>query len=51
MRAVKDNAPQLLFAEHPDAYKSIDPVVASLEHADCAQRIASLLPFVTVKKD
>ena len=45
------DTPQLLFAEHPDAYKSIDPVVASLEHAGCARRIASVLPFVTVKKD
>lgn len=42
--------PQLLFAEHPDAYKPIDPIIAALEAEGCATRIAALVPFATFKK-
>lgn len=41
---------QLLFAEHPDAYKPIEPIIASLEAAGAARRVAALLPFATFKK-
>lgn len=41
---------QLLFAEHPDAYKPIDPVIASLEADGAARRVATLLPFATFKR-
>jgi release factor H-coupled RctB family protein len=40
----------LLYAEHPDVYKAIEPVVASLEAAGAAQRVAALSPLVTVKR-
>ncbi|HLT39537.1 MAG TPA: RtcB family protein [Enhygromyxa sp.] len=39
----------LLYEEHPDAYKSISPVIDSLEQAGAATRVASLEPLVTVK--
>lgn len=39
----------LLYEEHPDAYKAIDPVIDSLELAGAATRVASLEPLVTVK--
>lgn len=41
---------RLLFAEHPDAYKDIEPVVASLEDVGAATRVAALTPLVTVKR-
>ncbi len=41
---------ELLFAEHPRAYKTIEPIVASLEAAGLARRIAALEPVVTVKR-
>jgi release factor H-coupled RctB family protein len=41
---------QLLFAEHPSAYKPVTPVVDSLLEAGLARPVASLLPFVTVKR-
>ena len=41
---------QLLYEEHPEAYKDIDTVVASLEAVGAAERVASLLPMVTVKR-
>jgi release factor H-coupled RctB family protein len=40
----------LMYEEHPDAYKAIEPVVESLEHAEAAQRVAALVPLITVKK-
>lgn len=40
----------LLYAEHPDAYKAIEPVVAALEAAGAATRAAALTPMVTIKK-
>ncbi|MFT5686337.1 MAG: release factor H-coupled RctB family protein, partial [Myxococcota bacterium] len=40
----------LLYAEHPDAYKAIEPVIASLEAAGAARRMAALSPIVTVKR-
>lgn len=40
----------LMYEEHPDAYKPIGPVIASLEAAGLATRVASLLPLVTVKR-
>lgn len=40
----------LLFEEHPDAYKNIDDVVQSLEHAGAATRVAMLVPMLTVKR-
>ncbi len=39
----------LLYEEHPDAYKPIAPVIDSLEAAGAAIRVASLEPLVTVK--
>lgn len=39
----------LLYEEHPDAYKPIDPVIASLEVAGAATRVAELAPVMTVK--
>ena len=40
---------KLLYAEHPDAYKAIEPVVDALEAAGAAQRLAPLSPLLTVK--
>jgi release factor H-coupled RctB family protein len=42
--------PALLYEEHPDAYKPVEPVVASLEAAGAASRLVSLTPLVTVKR-
>jgi release factor H-coupled RctB family protein len=39
----------LLYEEHPDAYKAIDPVIDSLEVAGAATRVAELNPLLTVK--
>jgi release factor H-coupled RctB family protein len=41
--------PQALYAEHPDCYKPIEPVITALEAAGAARRVASVLPLVTVK--
>lgn len=41
---------ELLYEEHPDAYKDIEVVVESLEQAGAATRVAALLPLVTVKR-
>ncbi len=41
--------PDLLYEEHPDAYKAIEPVMASLEAHGLARRVASLSPAITVK--
>lgn len=41
--------PALLFEEHPDAYKAIEPVIAALEHHGLATRVAALVPVMTVK--
>jgi release factor H-coupled RctB family protein len=40
----------LMYEEHPDAYKPIEPVVKSLEQAEAAVRVAALVPLATVKK-
>jgi release factor H-coupled RctB family protein len=48
-RIVCDDA-DLLYEEHPDAYKPIEPVVASLVDEGLAIPIASLMPVVTVKQ-
>ncbi|MEM9453868.1 MAG: RtcB family protein [Myxococcota bacterium] len=42
--------PELLWEEHPDVYKPIEPVVVALEDAEVATRVASLMPVVTVKR-
>ncbi|MCC6553678.1 MAG: RtcB family protein [Polyangiaceae bacterium] len=42
--------PALLYEEHPDAYKPIEPVVASLVEAGLATPVAALSPVVTVKR-
>jgi hypothetical protein len=34
--------PELLYAEHPDAYKDVDPVIDALEAAGAARRVALL---------
>ena len=47
-RVICDNK-DLLYEEHPDAYKPIDPVIASLEAAGAATRVAELTPVLTVK--
>jgi release factor H-coupled RctB family protein len=39
----------LLFEEHPDAYKAIEPVIAALETHHQATRVADLTPIATVK--
>ena len=39
-----------LYAEHPDCYKPIEPVIAALEAAGAAQRVAALHPVLTVKR-
>ena len=41
---------ELLWEEHPDVYKPIEPVVAALERAGIATRVASMVPLVTVKR-
>jgi len=48
-RVVCDDV-DLLYEEHPDAYKPIEPVVASLVDAGMASPVASLVPVVTVKR-
>ncbi len=42
--------PRLMYEEHPDAYKPIEPVIESLERAGAATRVASLQPLLTVKR-
>lgn len=42
--------PSLMYEEHPDAYKPVGPVIASLEAGGLAARVASLVPLVTVKR-
>lgn len=39
----------LLYEEHPEAYKAIEPVIDSLEAAGAARRVASLAPLMTIK--
>jgi release factor H-coupled RctB family protein len=39
----------LLFEEHPDAYKAIEPIIAALETHSLAARVAALTPVITVK--
>ena len=39
----------LLYEEHPDAYKAIEPVICALEAHAQATRVASLDPVMTVK--
>lgn len=41
---------KLLYEEHPDAYKDIEPVVDSLVQAKLADRVVSIEPLITVKK-
>lgn len=41
---------ELLFAEHPDAYKAVEPVVAALEAAGAGRRVATLVPHITIKR-
>ncbi len=42
--------PDLLYEEHPDAYKPVEPVVASLIEAGLATPVAELHPALTVKR-
>lgn len=44
------NQPKLLYEEHPDAYKPIEPVIAALETQAMATRAVSLAPMMTVKQ-
>jgi len=39
-----------LYAEHPDCYKPIEPVIEALEQAGAASRVAALHPLLTVKR-
>jgi release factor H-coupled RctB family protein len=48
-RVLCDDREQM-WQEHPDAYKAIEPVIASLEKAGAARPIATLVPLVTVKQ-
>jgi release factor H-coupled RctB family protein len=41
---------ELLYEEHPDAYKPIEPVVQSLIEAGAAAPVAELQPVITVKR-
>lgn len=41
---------RLLLAEHPDAYKDVQPVVDSLIEHGVAAKVAALVPLVTVKR-
>lgn len=41
---------KLLYEEHPDAYKPIEPIIDSLEKAALADRVAAIEPLLTVKK-
>jgi release factor H-coupled RctB family protein len=41
--------PQLLYEEHPRAYKAIEPVISSLIEAGAAERVAALEPLLTYK--
>ncbi len=41
---------ELLFEEHPEAYKDIEPVVDALVHGGLATRIVGLAPVVTIKR-
>ena len=47
-RVICDDS-KLLYEEHPDAYKSIDPIIRSLEEHGAAESILSLEPTLTVK--
>lgn len=42
--------PGLLYEEHPDAYKPIEPVVDALVAFGAARRVAALRPVLTVKR-
>lgn len=42
--------PEALYAEHPDCYKPIEPVINALEAAGAAARVARLTPVLTVKR-
>jgi len=42
--------PELLYEEHPDAYKPVGPVVESLIEAGLATPLAELTPLLTVKR-
>lgn len=44
------NDRDLLYEEHPDAYKDIESVVQAIEQAGAAERIVALEPLVTVKR-
>jgi release factor H-coupled RctB family protein len=41
---------KLLYEEHPDAYKPIEPIIDSLVRAELADRVAAIEPLLTVKK-
>lgn len=47
-RVICDDA-NLLYEEHPEAYKPIGPVIDALEAAGAARRIASITPLLTIK--
>jgi release factor H-coupled RctB family protein len=40
----------LLLAEHPDAYKAVQPIIDSLRDHGVATPVASLYPHITVKR-
>jgi release factor H-coupled RctB family protein len=40
----------LLYEEHPDCYKPIDPIIEALVTHGAARRVASLVPVLTVKR-
>lgn len=42
--------PELLYEEHPDAYKPIEPIIASVVEAGLATPVAELVPVFTVKR-
>lgn len=48
-RVLCDDA-RLLYAEHPAAYKPIEPIIDSLEAASAARRVVAITPRITVKR-
>ena len=41
---------ELLYEEHPEAYKRIGPVIDAIEEHGVASRVAALIPQITVKR-
>ena len=42
--------PKVLYAEHPDAYKPMAPILAATEKSGAARPVAELVPIMTAKR-